>query len=195
MTNTRRDLKSCNNKLVSFIEKARVLAEALDVKSSLPGHLSEKTTVDVQVEEIQALFRQELEALSERIRDTRKTYKSRTAYRSELEAENKRARVEMEANLQQARSDQNKLNKLDLALTELSGQTSSLEYLRTQIEALEGKIRLARSSLSKVSWQDFEDDLRRSESHFRESEKRRTRLGCGLWSSKLSFIIQIIFSV
>ena len=34
-----RDLKSCNNKLVSFIEKARVLAEALDVKSSLPEHL------------------------------------------------------------------------------------------------------------------------------------------------------------
>ena len=34
-----RDLKSCNNKLISFIEKARVLAEALDVKSSLPEHL------------------------------------------------------------------------------------------------------------------------------------------------------------
>ena len=35
-----RDLRTCNDKLVSFIEKARVLAEALDVKSSLPEHLS-----------------------------------------------------------------------------------------------------------------------------------------------------------
>ena len=34
-----RDLRTCNDKLVSFIEKARVLAEALDVKSSLPEHL------------------------------------------------------------------------------------------------------------------------------------------------------------
>ena len=49
---------------------------------------------------------------------------------------------------------------------------------RHSLKALEGKIRLARSSLSNVSWRDFEDDLRRSESHFRESEKRRTRLGC-----------------
>ena len=49
---------------------------------------------------------------------------------------------------------------------------------RHSLKALEGKIRLARSSLSKVSWRDFGDDLRRSESHFRESEKRRIRLGC-----------------
>ena len=35
-----RDLRTCNDKLVSFIEKAGVLAEALDVKSSLPEPLS-----------------------------------------------------------------------------------------------------------------------------------------------------------
>ena len=58
------------------------MAEALDVKTSLPDHLSEKTTVDVQVEEMQGLFREEIEALTERIRETRKTYQSRTAYRS-----------------------------------------------------------------------------------------------------------------
>ena len=134
INNIARDLKSCNNKLVSFIEKARVLAEALDVKTSLPDHLSEKTTVDVQVEEMQALFREEIEALTERIRETRKTYKSRAAYRSELEAENKRVRGELEVNLHQLRSDQGKLNSLDLGLAELSGKTFSLDYLRNQIE-------------------------------------------------------------
>ena len=134
MTDIGRDLRSCNNKLVSFIEKARVLAEALDIKSSLPGHLAEKTTVEVQVEEMEALFRQEIEALSERVRDTRKTHKSRAAFRSELETENRRVRAEIEANLQQLRSDQNKLNTLDLTLNDLSGKTSNLEYLRNQIE-------------------------------------------------------------
>ena len=111
-----------------------MLAEALDVKSSLPDHLSEKTTVDVQVEEMQVLFREEIEALTERIRETRKTYKSRAAYRSELETENKRVRGEIEANLHLLRSDQNKLNSLDLTLTELSGKTFNLDYLRNQIE-------------------------------------------------------------
>ena len=139
LTDVRRDLKSCNNKLVSFIEKARVLAEALDVKTSLPGHLAEKTTVEVQVEEMQALFRQEIQALTERIRDTRQTHKSRAAYRSELEGENKRARAQIEANLGQLRADQNNLNNLDLALTELSGKTSNLDYLRNQIEVSEGR--------------------------------------------------------
>ena len=134
LTDVRRDLKSCNNKLISFIEKARVLAEALDVKSSLPDHLSEKTTVDVQVEEIQALFREEIESLAERIRETRKTYKSRAAFRSELETENRRVRGEIEANLLEVRREQNKLNTMDLALTELSSKTFNLDYLRNQIE-------------------------------------------------------------
>ena len=134
LTDVRRDLKSCNNKLVSFIEKARVLAEALDVKSSLPDHLSEKTTVDVQVEEIQALFREEIETLAERIRETRKTYKSRAAFRSELETENRRVRGEIEASLLEVRREQNKLNTMDLALTELSSKTFNLDYLRNQIE-------------------------------------------------------------
>ena len=111
-----------------------MLAEALDVKSSLPDHLSEKTTVDVQVEEIQALFREEIESLAERIRETRKTYKSKAAFRSELETENRRVRGEIEANLLEVRREQNKLNTMDLALTELSSKTFNLDYLRNQIE-------------------------------------------------------------
>ena len=114
-----------------------MLAEALDVKSSLPDHLSEKTTVDVQVEEIQALFREEIETLAERIRETRKTYKSRAAFRSELETENRRVRGEIEANLLEVRGEQNKLNTMDLALTELSSKTFNLDYLRNQIEVSE----------------------------------------------------------
>ena len=110
------------------------MAEALDVKSSLPDHLSEKTTVDVQVEEIQALFREEIETLAERIRETRKTYKSRAAFRSELETENRRVRGEIEANLLEVRREQNKLNTMDLTLTELSSKTFNLDYLRNQIE-------------------------------------------------------------
>ena len=45
----------------------------------------------------------------------------------------------------------------------------------TILQALEENIRQERSSLNKVSWKDFQDDLRRSETHFRESEKKRTR--------------------
>ena len=33
------DLKTCNNHLVNFIEKARVLAEAMDVKKMYPDRL------------------------------------------------------------------------------------------------------------------------------------------------------------
>lgn len=33
------DLKTCNNHLVNFIDRARILAEAYDVKESLPSTL------------------------------------------------------------------------------------------------------------------------------------------------------------
>ena len=33
------DLKTCNNHLVSFIDRARVLAEAYEIKGSLPSTL------------------------------------------------------------------------------------------------------------------------------------------------------------
>jgi len=39
------DLKTCNNHLVTFIEKARVLAEAYEVKKMYPDHLNDKTSV------------------------------------------------------------------------------------------------------------------------------------------------------
>ena len=39
------DLKTCNNHLISFIERARVLAEAIEVKKMYPDHMNNQTSV------------------------------------------------------------------------------------------------------------------------------------------------------
>ena len=39
------DLKTCNNHLVAFIERARVLAEAIEVKKMYPDHMNNQTSV------------------------------------------------------------------------------------------------------------------------------------------------------
>eukprot|EP00091_Calanus_sinicus_P025320 TRINITY_DN9601_c0_g1_i1.p1 TRINITY_DN9601_c0_g1~~TRINITY_DN9601_c0_g1_i1.p1 ORF type:complete len:239 (-),score=56.25 TRINITY_DN9601_c0_g1_i1:583-1299(-) len=39
------DLKTCNNHLVAFIDRARVLAEAYEIKGSLPSTLKERTSL------------------------------------------------------------------------------------------------------------------------------------------------------
>jgi len=41
------DLKMCNDTLISFIEKARVLSEAIEIKQSLPSSLSNRTSVSM----------------------------------------------------------------------------------------------------------------------------------------------------
>jgi len=46
-TDPKMDLKTCNDSLISFIERARVLSEAIEIKQSLPSSLSNSTSVSM----------------------------------------------------------------------------------------------------------------------------------------------------
>ena len=142
------------------------------------------------MEDIKDLIRLEVESLTERIREGRKSLTSRAAYRSELESQNLALRDQIQRNLHTLRSEESLLLNMEVRQTELSGRTGNLGHLRNQIEVrtgrgkrtgivlfqdIEERIRQERSSLNKVSWRDYQEDLRRSETHFRESEKRMTR--------------------
>ena len=142
------------------------------------------------MEDIKDLIRLEVESLTERIREGRKSLTSRAAYRSELESQNLALRDQIQRNLHTLRSEESLLLNMEVRQTELSGRTGNLGHLRHQIEVrtgrgkmnsmvlfqdIEERIRQERSSLNKVSWRDYQEDLRRSETHFRESEKRMTR--------------------
>ena len=51
------DLKTCNNNLVAFIERARVLAEAIEVKRMYPKEMNNRQQTSVQFE---SMIKQEM---------------------------------------------------------------------------------------------------------------------------------------
>jgi len=59
------DLKSCNNHLVSFIERARVLAEAYDFKNNMPESLT--NTVSTAPLDVRQMFRDEIARMKSQI--------------------------------------------------------------------------------------------------------------------------------
>ena len=83
---------------------------------------------------MQNMIRQEVEALTERMRDRRRTLQSRVSIRSELERENKALRDQVERNLHTLRSEENLLYNMEARLTELSSNSFNLDHLRDQIQ-------------------------------------------------------------
>ena len=94
----------------------------------------ERTTVEVQMEDIRNMIGLEVESLTQRIKDGRKTLTSRATYRAQLESENLAVRDQIQTNLHNLRSEENLLHNMEVRLTDLSGRTYSLEYLKDKIQ-------------------------------------------------------------
>jgi len=79
------DLKTCNNHLVTFIEKARVLAEAYEVKKMYPDHLNDKTSVSGSIGN---LMGDELEKIRMMLDGKKREVEQRRSQRDSLKSEN-----------------------------------------------------------------------------------------------------------
>ena len=60
-------LRECNNLLVSFIERARVLAEAGEVTASLPSSLAQRTQVQLDTQQLGLVLAEEVARLRARL--------------------------------------------------------------------------------------------------------------------------------
>jgi len=111
-------LKDCNNHLLTFIDKARILAEAKEIKSSLPTSLKEKISVQVDVTNA---FEDEISKLKMKIEETNKCKKSYVLNLGQLKEEN----VEITQRHQQSQ----------LALQEREAELHELEKEEMEMEA------------------------------------------------------------
>ena len=60
-------LRECNNLLVSFIERARVLAEAGEVTASLPSSLAQRTQAQLDTQQLGLVLAEEVARLRARL--------------------------------------------------------------------------------------------------------------------------------
>eukprot|EP00092_Neocalanus_flemingeri_P031793 GFUD01034537.1.p1 GENE.GFUD01034537.1~~GFUD01034537.1.p1 ORF type:complete len:648 (+),score=175.65 GFUD01034537.1:48-1991(+) len=171
------DLKTCNNKLVSFIDRARVLAEAYEMKGSLPTILQEWNTM--MPPDASKAFEAEIENLQSLTNGSRSKLMSAKMTLKKMKSDNENM-TESYQNFQYTLKErQEALYGLEIRETELSAKCSSLDYLKEQIRILEMRINTERARLNsgKTSFPDWGDDLRISESHFHESTLNMPSVG------------------
>jgi len=171
------DLKTCNNKLVSFIDRARVLAEAYEMKGSLPSILQERTSM--MPPDAGKAFEVEIERLRGLINGSRSKLMSAKITLDKLKSDNRQMTESYQNFEYTLKERQETLYGLEIRENELATKSSSLDYLKEQIRILEMKITNERARLNtgRTTFPDSGEDLRISESHFHESTLNMPSVG------------------
>ena len=115
-------LRQCNDTLVSFIERARVLAQASDIRDCLPDKLTERTSVSLESGVLEQMFEEEIRKLQEKLADTEQKRRSRTSELRLLEEENNMLKMNCERGVSEL-----SMMETQIAETELSVQNSVME--------------------------------------------------------------------
>jgi len=148
------DLKTCNNHLVAFIDRARVLAEAYEIKGSLPSTLKESTSM--LPPDASRMFDEEIIRLKREISRTRSKLVERRGERDSLKLENGHLVSAFEKYQYTLKERQSTLYGLELKESELSGRVIGVDHLREQIRILEMRINQEsqRVEMGRNSYQD-----------------------------------------
>ena len=127
-------LRQHNDSLVSFIERARVLAEAEQVRSMLPGSLIERTSVSVNNVMLEKMFAEEIAKLQTKMADTEQRRRVRLSELRLLEDENNMLRLDWERGMSEltmmetqlmeteAQLDNSAMDMVDIPKQELAPQ-------------------------------------------------------------------------
>jgi len=93
------DLKECNNRLVTYIDRARVLRQAYELKQGLPSSLSTRTSVIVQSESSTFLI-QQMDKIRTMLADVKRRRaekeNTRQKVKDEMERQERRYRTQVE---------------------------------------------------------------------------------------------------
>jgi len=148
------DLKTCNNHLVAFIDRARVLAEAYEIKGSLPSTLTERTSL--MPPDASRIFDEEILRLKREISKGKSKLVEKRANRDSLKSENDHLIATYEKNQYTLKERQSTLYGLEVREAELSGKVIGLDHLKEQIRILEMRITQERQRIEKgrTSWKD-----------------------------------------
>jgi len=147
------DLKTCNNHLVAFIDRARVLAEAYEIKGSLPTTLHEKTAM--MPPDASRLFEEEILRLKSLISKRRSKIQEYRSQRDILKNENAHLNATYVQSQHTLAERQSTLFSLESREAELSGKVIGLDHLRETIRILELRISAERERVGgRVEWHD-----------------------------------------
>jgi len=139
------DLKTCNNHLVNFIDRARVLAEAYEIQGSLPLTLQERTSL--MPPDASRLFDEEILRLKRVVSMGRSKLTERRRERDGLKTENSHLNAAFTKNQYALKEFQSTLYGLELRESELSAKVIGLDHLREQIRILEMRITTERQRI------------------------------------------------
>merc|ERR1719318_822638 len=148
------DLKTCNNHLVAFIDRARVLAEAYEIKGSLPSTLTERTSL--MPPDASRLFDEEIIRLKRVLSLGRSKLVERRGERDSLKTENSHLNAAYIQSQHTLKERQSTLYGLEIRESELSAKVIGLDHLREQIRILEMRITTERQRVDqgRSSWQE-----------------------------------------
>eukprot|EP00092_Neocalanus_flemingeri_P015332 GFUD01016584.1.p1 GENE.GFUD01016584.1~~GFUD01016584.1.p1 ORF type:complete len:510 (+),score=191.20 GFUD01016584.1:123-1652(+) len=142
-------LKDCNNTLLTFIDKARILAEAKEVKTSLPNSLKEKISIEMDVTNA---FVDEIAKLKMKIDETKKSNQARSHDLGKLKEENVEISKRHQQNQRALQERETELHSLETEELELETKIGSANMrLKERILQLEAEIVKFQATLKEVS--------------------------------------------
>lgn len=142
-------LKDCNNTLLTFIDKARILAEASEIRASLPASLKEKISIEVNVNDA---FEEEIKKLKLKIEESKKCKRGRAQELDMLKEENAGIIQRHQQNQRSLQEVEKELFGLEMAESELEAKIGSANMiLKERIMQLEAEIVQFQAKLKEVS--------------------------------------------
>ena len=134
-------LRECNDVLLSFIDKARVLAQATDITASIPSVLTDKVSVSFNMAQVEELFEEEINKLKMKLQETELSQREKIVELKLLEEENAGLGLSHERNLEELQAQERELAELDMREAELEYRIGiSNAMVVERIKYLEGEI-------------------------------------------------------
>jgi len=188
-------LKECNNTLVTFIDKARILAEAREVRAALPATLKERISIEVNVGDA---FDDEIRKLKMKIEESRKIKETRVSELAQVKEENAELIKKHEENKAALQEVERELFRLETAESELEAKIGStnirlqekIRQLEAEIISLEAKAKESAAAVSEIEESKVENNFSNPEDEI-EMKKMIGKMTNEKSSEERAFIIKI----
>ena len=160
--------RECNDVLLSFIDKARILAQAEDVRASIPNLLTDKVTVSFNMDQVEKMFEEEINKMKMKIAETEMSQKEKLVELKMLEEENTVLSLNHERNMEE-------LQVKDRELMELNAMEAELEYRI----GISNAMVLERIRYLEAEIAECQAQLRESQTAFERMEEAAVNNNCG----------------